>query len=106
MLVVTNELAGRTEVEAVQKVVEELGGEPAVELVTCHDEGDLETILDAGTAAPWSSSAATVRCTRCSNTCGGGARRPTARSGSSPLVPEMILLVGLASRWIRRRRRA
>src|SRR3954468_2968689 len=46
MLVVTNELAGRTEAEAVQKVVEELGGEPAVELVTCHHETDLDAMLD------------------------------------------------------------
>jgi hypothetical protein len=33
MLVVTNELAGRTEVEAVGEVVSELGGEPNVEVV-------------------------------------------------------------------------
>jgi diacylglycerol kinase (ATP) len=46
MLVVTNELAGRTEAEAVRKVVEELGGEPEVELVTCCQQSDLDAMLD------------------------------------------------------------
>src|SRR3954463_12864796 len=46
MLVVTNDPAGRTGAEAVQKVVEELGGEPAVELVTCRQESDLDAMLD------------------------------------------------------------
>lgn len=42
MLVVTNELAGRTEAETVRKVVDEVGGE----LVTCHQESDLDAMLD------------------------------------------------------------
>jgi diacylglycerol kinase (ATP) len=52
MLVVTNELAGRTEAETVRKVVEELGGEPAVELVTCHQETDLDAMLDRRDGRP------------------------------------------------------
>jgi hypothetical protein len=46
MLVVTNELAGRTELEAIGEVVSELGGEPDVEVATCHQESDLDTMLD------------------------------------------------------------
>jgi diacylglycerol kinase (ATP) len=46
MLVVTNELAGRTELEAVSEVVTELGGEPNVEVATCHQESDLDALLD------------------------------------------------------------
>jgi diacylglycerol kinase (ATP) len=46
MLVVTNGLAGRTEEEAVREVVAELGGEPNVEVVTCHRESDLDGLLD------------------------------------------------------------
>jgi diacylglycerol kinase (ATP) len=46
MLVVTNELAGRTEVEAVGQVATELGGETNVEVATCHQESDLDALLD------------------------------------------------------------
>jgi diacylglycerol kinase (ATP) len=47
MLVVTNELAGRTEADSVAAVVDVLrtGGE-AVEVITCHAEDDLERLLD------------------------------------------------------------
>jgi diacylglycerol kinase (ATP) len=46
MLVVTNELAGRTEVDAVSEVVTELGGESDVEMAICHQESDLDALLD------------------------------------------------------------
>ncbi|GAA1803347.1 lipid kinase [Planosporangium flavigriseum] len=46
MLVVTNELAGRTEAEAVNEVTAELGGESAVEVITCRQDSDLESLLD------------------------------------------------------------
>jgi diacylglycerol kinase (ATP) len=46
MLVVTNELAGRTQADAVREVVDALGGEANVEVVTCRQEIDLERMLD------------------------------------------------------------
>lgn len=46
MLVVTNELAGRTEAEVVREVVAELGDETSVEVVTCREERDLDEVLD------------------------------------------------------------
>ncbi|MET7424446.1 diacylglycerol kinase family protein [Dactylosporangium sp. NPDC005555] len=47
MLVVTNELAGRTEAEAVEAVLDVLREAGEVETVTCGDEGDIDRILDA-----------------------------------------------------------
>jgi hypothetical protein len=46
MLVVANEQAGRAEADLVAEVVDELGGNAAVEVIICYDEGDLETMLD------------------------------------------------------------
>ncbi|UWZ38614.1 hypothetical protein Drose_10465 [Dactylosporangium roseum] len=48
MLVVTNELAGRTEAGAVDEVVEVLrGGGADVEVMACADASDIDRILDA-----------------------------------------------------------
>lgn len=47
MLVVTNELAGRTESEAIDAVVAVLRAAGDVETVTCGDEADVDRILDA-----------------------------------------------------------
>jgi diacylglycerol kinase (ATP) len=46
MLVVTNELAGRTESDAIASVVDVLEGAGPVEVVTCHEESDIERLLD------------------------------------------------------------
>jgi diacylglycerol kinase family enzyme len=47
VLVVTNELAGRTEADAVEAVLDVLRGAGEVETATCNDEGDVDRILDA-----------------------------------------------------------
>lgn len=46
MLVVTNDLAGRTEAEAVREAVGELGDETSVEVVACRHDSDLAAALD------------------------------------------------------------
>jgi diacylglycerol kinase (ATP) len=46
VLVVTNELAGRTEAEAVREVVAELDVDAGVEVATCSRERHLEAVLD------------------------------------------------------------
>jgi diacylglycerol kinase (ATP) len=47
VLVITNELAGRTESDAIATVVEVLEKSAGrVEVVTCHDEGDIDRMLD------------------------------------------------------------
>jgi diacylglycerol kinase (ATP) len=47
VLVVTNELAGRTEAAAIETVLEILRDAGDVETATCGDEGDVDRILDA-----------------------------------------------------------
>jgi hypothetical protein len=64
MLVVTNELAGRTEAEAVGEVVGELGGGPMWNLSPAI-RSPTWTRWIGGPAVPSLSSAVTVRCTRC-----------------------------------------
>jgi hypothetical protein len=80
MLVVTNGLAGRTEEEAVREVVAELGGEPNVEVVTCHRESDLDGLLDRRAGRTLVVVGGDAPCTPSSSTCGGVARWPTVRS--------------------------
>jgi diacylglycerol kinase family enzyme len=47
VLVLTNELAGRIETEAVTAAVEVLKTAAPVEVVGCRDEGDMDRVLDA-----------------------------------------------------------
>jgi diacylglycerol kinase (ATP) len=46
MLVLTNDLAGRTEADAVAAAVQVLETAGPVEVVTCHHEADIEVLLD------------------------------------------------------------